>query len=213
MKLAIPLTPPPLDDALAFVDQLQHRLESDDGLPMTDAQWEQAVTAAASKRDRDGLATLLRVQLVPALGRAMLGLARIVAQIMADERRPDDNTGGDELVQRIETAQQDVMSAGQATYAAELRTALLLDRAGPSRDRPDSLERMQAKLTEYLQMRLEEVDVLEAIADDLGLALRQLTGPARAAIEAVEAGELDDLLAHPLQQQLFATFHARLASP
>ncbi|MEX1365574.1 MAG: hypothetical protein AB1Z98_20770, partial [Nannocystaceae bacterium] len=118
------------------------------------------------------------------------------------------NYGGGEFVQLVETVQRRVMWAGQATWAAELRSGLLPGHAGPSRDRPEALQGVKAKMTAYLQMQLDDGDVLEAIADDVGLALRQLCGPVRAAVEVIDADELDDLLAYPLQQQLFATFHA-----
>ena len=210
MKLAVPVIPPTLDEALAFVDQLRHRPDASDGPPLAAPQWEQAVTAAVSKRDRDGLATLLRVQLVPALGRAVLGLARVLEETVEAARASGEGTSEPsvELVQLIESVQRDVVRAGYAVWAAELRSGLLPDRAGPAFDRPDGIERVQARMVEYLQMRLDEEDVLEAIADDLRLALRELTGPARAAVEVVDVGKLDDLLEHPLQLQLFATFRA-----
>ena len=90
----------------------------------------------------------------------------------------------------------------------------LLIEKGLSRERLEECRRAAAISGESLDRviihkdYLPEEDVLEAIADDLRLALRELTGPARAAVEVVDVGKLDDLLEHPLQLQLFATFRA-----
>ena len=205
MRLVIPLTLPTLDDAFDFTARLGGR---DDLEPvMTDRQWEQAVTAAVGRRDREGLASLLYVELVPAVGRALVALG---ATVRCARDAPDDHPEllGLELSHRIEQTQLAVMRAGKATWAAEHREGLLPDHGGPSSPRSDSSQQVLGKMASYLDLELCGHDVRQVITGDLGYALRKLTAPARAAIECMEDSEIDLLLAYPLQQELFAVFHA-----
>lgn len=213
-KLVIPRTPPPLEDALAFVDQLDTRPDASTALPLTFMEWDQAVKAAACKRDRHGLATLLRVQLVPALSRAMVSLAQAVRQAMDAARAVDEDPAEQEfeLARSLEAVQWDMLRAMQATWAAELRSGLLPDHAGPLPDRPDALERERAKMAGYLQIHVHGGNVLEAVADDLGFRLRKIINLLPTVLENFDKGWLDSLLAHPLQLRLSAAFHSLSAA-
>ncbi len=205
MRPVIPLTLPTLDEAFEFIAKLNERIELEP--VMTDRQWEQAVTAAIGRRDREGLASLLHVDLVPAIGRALGALG---ATVRCARDAPDDHPEmlGLELSHRIEQTQLAVMRAGKAVWAAEHREGLLPDRSGPSSPRSDSSQQVLGKMASYLDQELCGHEVRKIVAGDLGYALRKLTAPARAAVECMEAAQIDDLLPYPLQQELFAVFHA-----
>ncbi|MCA9710913.1 MAG: hypothetical protein KDK70_34045 [Myxococcales bacterium] len=203
MRLAIPLDLPSLDEALAFVQDLSPRLEREP--VMTDREWEQAVTAAVGRRDHTGLAALLHAQLVPALVRAMIALGDTVRHAMAASQG-DPRAHRMALANLLEPTQQAVMQAGKATWAGEHREGLQPGHAGPSRPPKDWGRGVWDAMSGYMQLDIAGDDVHQALAEDLGGALRRLTGPVRAAVECVDRGQLDELLAYPLQQALFGVY-------
>ncbi len=205
MKFAIPSTPLSLEESLAFADALGQRSDLPADPVMTDGQWGVAVTGAVSRGDRDGLGTLLQVELAPALAGGLVAMAALVRQAQAQVGESSD---ADELsfIERLQATQSSIVRAGRAVWAGEHREGLLPEHAGPAGARADSEAHIMAKVATYMHMELASDDVLQAIAGDLGLALRKLIGPARAAIECVDQGELDDLLSDPLQEELYETF-------
>ena len=207
MRLTIPTTPPSLDEAFAFIRSLSRRSDLAPEPVLSDQQWEQAVTAAVSRGDRGGLAILLQVELVPAIARAMMAMGETVrCALAASEGDPEAYQL--ELAHLLEPAQLAVMRAGKATWAGEHRGGLLPGHAGPSSPPPDAKERVWAKMATYLHMELASDDIHQAIAHDLGAVLCELTAPARAAVECMDAGEVDDLLPDPLQQGWFEAYNA-----
>lgn len=206
MRLVIPMTPPSLDESLAYIQTLGHR--SDLGEPvMTERQWDQAVTSAVSRGDREGLAILMQAELVPAVACAMMAMAETVrcALSLVDEQADGCML---ELAHLLDPTQLAVMRAGKAVWAGEHREGLLPGHTGPSRPRSQPSERAWARMGTYLHMALASDEVHRTVAEDLGLVLRQLIGPARAAVECVDAGELDALLARPLQRALSVAYEA-----
>lgn len=199
--------PPSLDEALAFVDELRARPDATAAL-MTEELWERAMTVAKRRRDREHLATLLRSQLVPALSRAMISLAHAADQV---------NTAGsvdESLYERVyrlgrivHVVLHDVLRAAKVTWAAELYTGSPLGRPRPMSISPVASAYTRVKESEYVQIHVDGYDVLQALAEDLEIALRFLSRHVRAAVEVVDRDELDDLLAQPLQHQVFMTFH------
>lgn len=206
MRIVIPMTPPSLDETLTYVETLAHRDDLDEPL-MTERQWERAVTCAVSRSDRDGLAVLLHIELVPAVAQAMVAMAATVRCALVLAEGPEDSTTLD-LAELIDPAQLAIRRAGKAVWAGEHREGLLPEHAGPSSAQAESSERAWAKMATYLHMSLASDDVHRAMAEDLGLALRGLSGPAQAAVDCMDAGEPDGVLAFPLQQALSKAYDA-----
>ena len=207
MRLAISLTPPSLDEAFAFVDTLSLRPGLTSEPVMSENQWEQAVTAAVTRGDRGGLAILLQAELVPAVARALVAMAGTVrCAIASSEGQPDACML--ELAERLDPTQLAVMRAGKAIWAGEHREGLLPGHATPPSPHTNATQRAWSKMVTYVHMELARDDVRRAIADDLGQALRELTHPAQAAVECMDRGTLDDLLAYPLQQALVEAYDA-----
>ncbi len=207
MRLAIPLMPLTLDEAFAYANLLRMRTDLNVEPSMSDEQWEHAVAAAVGRRDQAGLATLVQAELAPALTRAVTALAQTTRVALAARRGSSDEHAL-QLAHRIETTERLVMRASKATWAAEHRIGLLPEQEGPSSPRPDANRRLLTRVVTYLHMELNGKMAHDAISEDLGLALRKLAGPVRAAVECIDEQQLDELLAHPLQAELFETYHA-----
>ncbi|MCA9704217.1 MAG: hypothetical protein KDK70_00010 [Myxococcales bacterium] len=207
MRLAIPLEPPTLDEALGFTRALSLRPEVAAGPIMTAHQWDRAVVAAVTRRDRDGLAILLQAELVPNLASALQALATALRCARACPEGPPDEHVLD-LADRIEPTSLAVMRAGKAVWAAEKREELLPEGPAPQRPRPGASSWVLAKATHYLEQQMDGGGACHRVTEDLGRALCRVAGPARVAIRCIDTGALDDLPTPPLQTALLDAFNA-----
>lgn len=206
MRLAISITPLSLPDALAVAQTMGMRSDLDASQRVARGDWMKATSAALLRRDRAGLEVLLRAELAPAVAQAtaLLGVAVVTASWWPER---DVESWVAELARRLDAACQAVHHAIEVVGVAE-RWELLVDpeRGGPARPDAGASTAVIETAERYFRGGLGEEETRRAVHEDLARVLCGLVNPADALVKAMDAGTLDEVITHPVQEQLFRVY-------
>ncbi|MCX4244183.1 hypothetical protein [Paraliomyxa miuraensis] len=201
VRPAISPTPLPLVDSLAIAHAMGQRPDLDGAQRLTPAEWKAAASAALLRRDRAGLETLVRVELAPAIAKAIALLGATVKDCTWWPEEISDQWVR-KIVVRLDGACLALLHATEVVRVTERWEALGdPERAAPTRPKRGTAVGVLEQASIYQQK--EWGDAHEAVSRDLGDALCSLASAAEAVVRLVDAGQLEELPTSPLQEQLY----------